>query len=54
MSISHAFAMLLGGFNGTTKQQLEKTLGFVKNEQLYYNLKALGWCTQFQPQSSTN
>ena len=41
MSISLALSMLLVGSDGTTKQQLEKALGVVKNGDLLKNLKAL-------------
>ena len=41
LSISLALSMLLLGSNGTTKQQLEEALGFVKDEQLLSKLKEL-------------
>ena len=40
-SISLALSMLLVGSNGTTKQQIKKALGIVKDEQLLSRLKAL-------------
>ena len=41
LSISLALSMLLLGSNGTTKQQIEEALGFVKDEELLSKLKAL-------------
>ena len=41
LSISLALSMLLIGSDGTTKQQLEEALGFVKDEQLLSRLKQL-------------
>ena len=40
LSISLALSMLLVGSNGTTKQQLEKALGFKKDEQLLAKYQA--------------
>ena len=41
LSISLALSMLLVGSNGRTKQQLERALGTVKDEELLSKLKAL-------------
>ena len=47
LSISTALSMLLIGSDGYTKQQIEKSLGFVKNKSLLQDLKNLNSMLNF-------